>query len=273
MTMPTTTPEVQDHSTFQLVGRGRPRGRSSNRVSPDTATRVTGPRYFTAEFFTPGEDCEYDTHPAMCAVEINADSNSRRTKPVHFELVEHQEKPSWRLPRTGKPFLLEPAYFHRCVAARAAARQKAIDLAGVVDSLHGNACRQWRTDTTALRDDRRTPILWVTTTTGLKYDCYSALGTDHDEYKPVMDVDYKYMRNVMDMHLGVGCRDPEYEHVWLYSEVMGALESTLNESVPVCGTVREPYNAFADLRGAIPQTALERIAKTISSRSRAQVYP
>ena len=161
-------------------------------MSSDTATRVSGPRFFTAELSTPGEDCEYEIHPAMCAVVIDEDSRSRKVKKVHFELVEDQEKPSWILPqRNGKPFRLEPVYFHRCAAARVAARQKAIDLACVVDGFPGNACRQWRTDTTALRDDRRIPILWATTMTGLKYDCYSALGTDRDEYAPVMHVDYK----------------------------------------------------------------------------------
>ena len=64
-------------------------------------------------------------------------------------------------------------------------------MACVVDGFLGHACRQWRTDTTALRDDRRIPILWATTMTGLKYDCYSALGTDRDEYAPVMRVDCK----------------------------------------------------------------------------------
>ena len=126
MAVPEAVPEAQGLSTFQTVGHGRSRGCSSNRVSPDTAPRVSGPRFFSAELFTPGEDCEYETHPATRAVANDEDSRSRKVKTVHFELVEDQEKPSWRLAqKTGKPFLLEPAYFHRCAAARVAARLRA----------------------------------------------------------------------------------------------------------------------------------------------------
>ena len=77
----------------------------------------------------------------------------------------------------GKPVELGPAYFRRCIAARVAARQKALDLAGVVDSFEGNRNRKWRGDGSILNDDRRIPILWATTEVGLKYDCYSALLT------------------------------------------------------------------------------------------------
>ena len=95
MAAPEAMPEAQDLSTtFQTVGRGRFQGCSRNRVSSDTASRVSGSRFFTAERFTPGEDYEYETHCAMCAVANDEDSRSQPVNVVHFELVKDQKKPS-----------------------------------------------------------------------------------------------------------------------------------------------------------------------------------
>ena len=88
----------------------------------------------------------------------------------------------------------------------------AVDLANVVDNFEGDANRRWMTDASALFDDRRVPILWIMTETGLIYDYFSARRTDHDDYTPVLDVNYKRMRDVTDLHPDANCRDPKYEH-------------------------------------------------------------
>ena len=75
------------------------------------------------------------------------------------------------------------------------ARQRAIDLASVVDGFEGNFGRLLTTDVTILNDDQRVLILWINTSTGLKYDCFAALLTDHDAYNPVLEIDYRYMRD------------------------------------------------------------------------------
>ena len=74
------------------------RGRSRNRVNLSAGFKVSGARHLHADLFTTGEDCELDVAPAMCptatevvlamcVVAIDEDSNSRRAKTVHFELV------------------------------------------------------------------------------------------------------------------------------------------------------------------------------------------
>ena len=88
------------------------------------------------------------------------------------------------------------------MAARVAARQKAIDLANVVDGFDGNFGRLLRTDVRILKDDRRVPILWINTATILKYDCFAALFTDHDGYSPVLEVDNRCMRDAPLFHSG-----------------------------------------------------------------------
>ena len=93
----------------------------------------------------------------------------------------------------------------------------AIDLANVVDTFDDNANRQWRTDSHALYDDRRIPILRIMTT-GLKYDCFSAFRTDREDYNPNGTADYRRMRDVTDLHPDASCRDPDYEHYWLYPD-------------------------------------------------------
>ena len=70
--------------------------------------------------------------------------------------------------------------------------------------------------------------------------------------KPVMDVDYKYMRDVMDMHPGVGCRDPEYEHHWLYPELITVVDHALKKPVFRYRPLKKPYNRILDLGDAVP---------------------
>ena len=154
------------------VENGWFRGRSRNRVNPDAGIKLSGPRHFHVDPFMPGEDCEFDVVPAMCGVATDDGDDSWTTKSIRFDLDGHQEKPSWRPRQFGERFAPETAYFPRCTAARVAARQMAIYLADVVGSFGGNAGRRWRTDANALYDDRRIPILWITTTTRLKYDCF-----------------------------------------------------------------------------------------------------
>ena len=72
-----------------------------------------------------------------------------------------------------------------------------------MDGFEGNFGRLLRTDVTTMNDDRRVPILWINTSTGLRYDCYAALMTDHDGYWPVLEVDYRYMRDASLFHPGL----------------------------------------------------------------------
>ena len=137
----------------------------------------------------------------------------------------------------------------------------AIDLADVVDTFDGNADRRWSTDSHSLYDDRRIPVLWVTTTTGLKYDCSSALRTDYEDYVPVMDVNYICMRDVTDTLFDASCRYPDYEHHWLYPELIKVEIHALYKPVVDCGKVQEPCKAMLALRGAVHITH-DRCART-----------
>ena len=89
------------------------------------------------------------------------------------------------------------------MAARVAARQKALDLAGVVESFEDNQSRQWKSDCSMLSDDSRPPIRWVTTEIILKYGCYSALMTSCEDYQSVLEIDYRYMRDASCFHPGI----------------------------------------------------------------------
>ena len=109
-----------------------------------------------------------------------------------------------------------PACSRKSVAARAAARQRATDLANVVDGHDGNFDRRWRIDSNLLNGDRRAPVLRITTVTGLKYDCYSALVNEYDDYRLALEVDYRYTRDASLPHPGLCCRGQEYEHYWLF---------------------------------------------------------
>ena len=77
----------------------------------------------------------------------------------------------------------------------AAARQRANGLAEVVGGFDGDFGRLWTTDASILNDDRRVPIIWITTVLGLKVDCCNALCTDYDDYFPALEVDCRYMRD------------------------------------------------------------------------------
>ena len=132
------------------VENGWFRGRSRSRVSLRASFKVSGARHFHADTFTTGDDCELDVAPAMrpiaievilamCVVTINDGNDNWTTRSVRFDLVGQQEEPSWKPRSFRERFLPDLAYFHRRVAARVAARQKAIDLAVVVDSFDGNA--------------------------------------------------------------------------------------------------------------------------------------
>ena len=139
----------------------------------------------------------------------------------------------------------------------------AIDLADVVDSFDGNANRRWKTASSAQHDDRRIPILWITKTTGLKYDCFSALRTDHEDYIPVMDVNYKCMRDVTNIHLDASCCSPGYEHHWLCPELTKVENHSLNTPVVDFGTVQEPYKTVLDLRDAVLITGDRRAGENV----------
>ena len=192
--------------------------------------------------------------PAMCAVTTDDGDVERETKAVRFDLPDdHEEKPTWRGCRSSAPCVVPgPAYFTRCIAARVSARQMAIDLANVVDNFEGNANRRWLTDASALFDDRRVPILWITTETGLIYDYFSARRTDHDDYNPVTDVNYKRMRDVTELHPDANCRDPKYEHHWLYLELITVVDHALKKPVFRYKPLKKPYKMILDLGDAVP---------------------
>ena len=110
------------------------RGRSSNRVHRDVRRRVSGPRYVSECSFGGAEYHEPEIADAMCLIERQPANDDMMEKTVRFDLDDFIGKECARPGQGGKPVEIGPAYFRRCVAARVVARQKALDLAGVVDS-------------------------------------------------------------------------------------------------------------------------------------------
>ena len=259
-----TAPSANSCLPFDEDAGGRwARGRARNRVSRDTGPKISGPHYFMPDFGVPDRDGEADIAtticpvaievvPAMCAAMTDDGDVERETKAVRFDLPDdHEEKPTWRGCRSSAPCVVPgPAYSSRCIAARISARQTAIDLANVVDNFECNANRQWKTDAGALFDDRRVPILWITTETGLIYDYFSACRTDHDDYR--LDVNYKRMRDVTELHPDANCRDPKYEHHWLYLELITVVDHALKKPVFRYKPLKKPYKQILDLGDAVP---------------------
>ena len=62
----------------------------------------------------------------------------------------------------------------------------------------------------------------MNTSTRLKYDCFAAHFTDHDAYNPVLEVDYRYMRDASLFHSGLHHSHRDYEHYWLFPELLKA---------------------------------------------------
>ena len=86
------------------------------------------------------------------------------SKPLEIQVVSFDPdcfigKESRRPGRYGKPIQHGLEYYRRCVAARVAARQGALDLAMVVCSYEESLGRRWGSDSCILNDDRRGPIL------------------------------------------------------------------------------------------------------------------
>ena len=191
--------------------------------------------------------CEVEAEPALCAAEVFIAEDTRDGKEVRFDVEECINTRSSLPEKHGDAFIPGPAYLRKCVAARVAARQRAIDLACVVDGFEGNFGRLLRTDVTALNDDRRVPILWINTSTGLRYDCYAAHLTDHDGYCPVLEVDYRYMRDASLFHSGLHHGEQGYEHYWLFPEMLNA--ENVENAVPAIpiGSFASPNLARIDL--------------------------
>ena len=101
---------------------------------PDVA-KSTGPRYCRADILMADKEGKVEAEPALC------------------------DSPPSRPGKHGEAFIPGPAYSRKCVAARVAARQRAIDLAEVLDGFDGHSGRLLRTGVTVLHDDRRIPIL------------------------------------------------------------------------------------------------------------------
>ena len=138
-------------------------------MSQRVAANISGPRYFRADVLMTDTEDAVDVEPALCAVVTAAEEDEKCIMSVKFEMDDCTDNPSSRPGKHGKEFVPGPAYSRKCVAARVAARQRAIDLVGVVDGFEGNFGRLWRTDLRILNDDRCVPILWITTVTGLKF--------------------------------------------------------------------------------------------------------
>ena len=97
---------------------------------PAATALLSGPRYFTQDALMFND---VEVEPALCAAEIPGMRDESLVKGVRFDVGAH-ERPHSSLPaKQGEAFNLGPAYLRKCVAARAAARQRAIDLASVVD--------------------------------------------------------------------------------------------------------------------------------------------
>ena len=119
---------------------------------PAAAALLSGPRYFMQETCSISK---MEAEPALCAAEIPGVEDANCVKEgVRFNVDEcdnlHSSLPE---KKHGEAFNPGPAYSRKCVAARAAARQRAIDLASVVDGFEGNFGRLLRTDVAILNDD------------------------------------------------------------------------------------------------------------------------
>ena len=95
------------------------------------------------------------------------------------------------------------------------------------------------------------PILWITMVTGLKFDCFTALFTEYDDYCLVIEVDYRYMRDASLFHPGLNHRDREYEHHWLFLELMTAESAEPAAPAVETGSCVSPTMAKIDLGNAV----------------------
>ena len=111
-----------------------------------------------------------DVEPALCVAVTADEEHEKCVKSVRFDMAECADNTSSRPGQHGKEFAPGPAYSRKCEAARVAARQRAIDLVGVVDLFEENFGRLLRTDASILTDDRRVQILRIPTLAGLKFD-------------------------------------------------------------------------------------------------------
>ena len=122
---------------------------------PVASALLSGEKDFKQVIFTTNE---VEAEPALCAAEIPGAEDASCVRGVRFNVDEHENLHSFFLQKHGKAFNPGPVYSRKCAAARVAARQRAIDLASVVDGFEGNFGRLLRTDGTILNDDRRVPI-------------------------------------------------------------------------------------------------------------------
>ena len=71
--------------------------------------------------------------------------------------------------------------------------------------------------------------------------------TDYDGYCPVLEVDYRYMRDASLFHPGLNHKDPGYEHHWLFPELLNA--DNVENAVPAIsiGSFASPNLARIDM--------------------------
>ena len=185
-----------------------------------------------------------DVEPALCVAVTADEEHEKCVKSVRFDMAECADNTSSRPGQHGKEFAPGPAYSRKCEAARVAARQRAIDLVGVVDLFEENFGRLLRTDASILTDDRRVQILRIPTLAGLKFDCFTA---EYDDYCPVLAVDYRCTRDALLFHHGLNHRDRAYEHHWLFLALMTAESAEPAAAAVETGTFASPTMARADL--------------------------
>ena len=102
-------------------------------MSQCVAAEISGPQYFKADSCLADIGGDVDAEPALCAVVTVEEEDELGVKSVRFGMDDGIDKPSSRPGKHGNKFIPGPAHSRQCVAARVAARQRAIDLAGVVD--------------------------------------------------------------------------------------------------------------------------------------------
>ena len=119
---------------------------------PVASAIVSGPKYFDERMFSSyevGDEpalCAVEASPALCAADVFIAEDTRNEKGVRLDVEECVGTQSSLPKRYGEAFIPGPAYLRKCFAARVAARQRAIDLACVVDGFEGIFGRLLRTD-------------------------------------------------------------------------------------------------------------------------------
>ena len=102
-------------------------------MSQRAVARSSRPRYFRADTLLTDMEGAVGAEPALGAVVIAEDEDGAYARSVRFDVDECIDSPTSRPGKHAEEFVPGPAYSRKCMAARVAARQRAIDLVGVLD--------------------------------------------------------------------------------------------------------------------------------------------